>query len=65
VTNRLKVRPTKSALLAARRELVTLVHGHDLLERKRELLTRLVRQRLTHYRELRRSASQAFQDAYH
>lgn len=65
MTNRLKVRPTKSALLAARRELVTLVHGHDLLERKRELLTRLVRQRLIQYREIRRSASQTFHDAYH
>ncbi len=65
MTNRLKVRPTKSTLLALRRQLVTLVHGHDLLERKRELLTSLVRQRLTRYRELRRSAGQALQDAYH
>ncbi len=65
MTSRLKVRPTKSTLLALRRELVTLVHGHDLLERKRELLTRLVRQRLTQYRELRRSIGQAFRDAYH
>lgn len=65
MTSRLKVPPTKSTLLALRRQLVTLVHGHDLLERKRELLTRLVRQRLTRYRELRRSTSQALQDAYH
>ncbi len=65
MTGRLKVRPTKSTLLALRRELVTLRHGHDLLERKRELLTRLVRERLSRYRELRRSASQALQDAYH
>lgn len=65
MTGRLKVRPTKSTLLALRRELVTLTHGHDLLERKRELLTRLVRQRLGQYRELRRSASQALEEAYH
>lgn len=65
MTRRLKVRPTKSTLLALRRELVTLLHGHDLLERKRELLTRLVRARLNQYRELRRSASRALQDAYH
>jgi V/A-type H+-transporting ATPase subunit D len=65
MTSRLKVRPTKSTLLALRRELVTLLHGHDLLERKRELLSRLVRQRLSRYRDLRRSASRALQDAYH
>ena len=33
--------------------------------RKRELLTRLVRQRLSQYRDLRRSAGRAFEDAYH
>ena len=65
MTRLLKVRPTKSTLLGLRRELVTLLHGHDLLERKRELLTRLVRARLSQYRELRRSASRALQDAYH
>lgn len=65
MTSRLNVRPTKSTLLALRRELVTLSHGHDLLERKRELLSRLVRQRLSRYRDLRRSASQALEDAYH
>ena len=65
MTSRLKVRLTKSTLLVLRRELVTLVRGHDLLERKRELLTRLVRQRLSQYRDLRLSASRALQDAYH
>lgn len=65
MTSRLKVRPTKSTLLALRRELVTLLHGHDLLERKRELLTRLVRQRLSQYRDVRRSAGRAFEEAYH
>lgn len=65
MTTRLKVRPTKSTLLDLRREIVTLQQGHDLLERKRELLTRLVRQRLSQYRDLRRSAGRAFEDAYH
>lgn len=61
----LKVRPTKNTLLALRRQLVSLQHGHDLLERKRELLTRLVHQRLKKYRELRQTVSQELQGAYH
>lgn len=65
MTGRLKVRPTKSVLLALRRQLVTLLHGHDLLERKRDLLTRLVRRRLRAYQALRVSASRALQEAYH
>lgn len=65
MTGRLKVRPTKSVLLALRRQLVTLLHGHDLLERKRDLLARLVRQRLRAYQALRVSASRALQEAYH
>jgi V/A-type H+-transporting ATPase subunit D len=62
---RLKVRPTKNTLLSLRRQVVSLQHGHDLLERKRELLTRLVHQRLKKYRELRQSVSQALHGAYH
>jgi V/A-type H+/Na+-transporting ATPase subunit D len=61
----LKVRPTKSTLLSLRRQLAALQHGHDLLERKRELLTRLVHQRLRNYRELRISVRNAFPGAYH
>ena len=63
--DRLKVRPTKNTLLSLKRQLVSLQHGHDLLERKRELLTRLVHQRLKKYRELRRAVSAALRDAYH
>jgi V/A-type H+-transporting ATPase subunit D len=63
--NRLKVRPTKSTLLALRHQIVSLQRGHELLERKRELLTRLVHQRLHNYRELRTTAGIALQDAYH
>ncbi len=62
---RLKVRPTKSTLLSLRRQVVALHHGHDLLERKRELLTRLVHQRLKSYRELRLTVHEALQGAYH
>ncbi len=63
--NRLKVRPTKSTLLSLRRQVVALQHGHDLLERKRELLTRLVHQRLKSYRELRLTVHEALRSAYH
>jgi len=64
VNRRLKVPPTKSTLLALRRQVVVLQQGHDLLERKRELLTRLVYQRLHQYRALRRTVAAALQEAY-
>ena len=63
--NLLKVRPTKSTLLSLRRQVAALQQGHDLLERKRELLTRLVHQRLRNYRELRITVREALPDAYH
>ena len=63
--NLLKVRPTKSTLLSLRRQVAALQHGHDLLERKRELLTRLVHQRLRNYRELRVTVREALPGAYH
>ncbi len=65
MSKRLQVRPTKNTLLALRKQLVSLQHGHDLLERKRELLTRLVHQRLKKYRELRLTVSQALQLTYY
>jgi V/A-type H+-transporting ATPase subunit D len=65
MNKRLKVRPTKNTLLALRRHVVSLQHGHDLLERKRELLTRLVHQRLKKYRELRDTVSQSLRLTYH
>ncbi|MCB1878355.1 MAG: V-type ATP synthase subunit D [Chromatiales bacterium] len=61
---RLKVPPTKSALLAIQRQEQFLVSGYSLLERKRELLTRLVYERLAHYRQLRREAQQVLESAY-
>ena len=61
---RLKAPPTKSALLALKRQAGFLRQGHDMLERKRELLTRLVYERLAEYRALRGTARQSLQDAY-
>ena len=61
----LRVPPTKSTLLSLRRQVAALQDGHDLLERKRELLTRLVHQRLRNYRELRKKVGEALQGAYH
>ena len=61
---RLKVPPTKSNLLRLKRQVAFLVQGHTLLERKKDLLTRLVYERLGHYRKLRKQARQSVQDAY-
>ena len=60
----LKVPPTKSTLLSLRRQVTALQDGHDLLERKRELLTRLVHGRLHSYRELRKQVGEAIKAAY-
>ena len=65
MAKRLKIPPTKSALLALKRQVAFLTQGHDLLERKRELLTRLVYERLAQYRKLRREVRAAFEVAYH
>lgn len=61
---RLKIPPTKSALLELKRRVEFLQEGYSLLERKRELLTRLVYERLSHYRKLRREARGALEAAY-
>lgn len=61
---RLRIPPTKSALLALRRQVGFLEQGHAMLERKRELLTRLVYQRLAHYRRLRAEVRDALTDSY-
>ena len=65
MARRLKIPPTKSALLSLRQQVEFLVEGYNLLERKRELLTRLVYERLEHYRDLRRQARAALKQAYH
>lgn len=61
----LKVAPTKNNLLALKRQALMLEEGHSLLERKRELLTRLVYQRIGNYRSLRKTARDAIREAWH
>jgi V/A-type H+-transporting ATPase subunit D len=62
---RLKAAPTKNTLLNLKRQLQFLEDGHSLLERKRELLTRLVYQRIAEYKEIRDKSHQAVKQAYH
>ncbi|MEJ2619267.1 MAG: V-type ATP synthase subunit D [Candidatus Thiodiazotropha sp.] len=62
---RIKAAPTKNTLLQLKRQLNFLQQGHSLLERKRELLTRLVYQRISEYRQVRDQAHQAVKTAYH
>ncbi|MCW8931651.1 MAG: V-type ATP synthase subunit D [Gammaproteobacteria bacterium] len=61
---RLKVPPTKSTLLDLKKQLTNLEVGYELLERKREILTRLVYQRLKDYRKLRSSVKEVTQQSY-
>jgi V/A-type H+-transporting ATPase subunit D len=60
----IKVPPTKNTLLRLRKQVQFLEEGHDLLERKRELLTRLVYERIGEYRRLRTEAEQALEGAF-
>lgn len=64
MSQRLKIPPTKSALLQLKRQVVFLEKGYTLLERKRELLTRLVYERLKQYRAIRHQVSDALAKAY-
>ena len=61
---RLRTAPTKSALLNLRKQARFLEDGHALLERKRELLTRLVYQHIKEYQALRETAHAALKTAY-
>ena len=60
----IKVPPTKNTLLKLKKQVKFLEEGHDLLERKRELLTRLVYERIGEYRRLRQEAEVAVAEAY-
>ena len=60
----LNVPPTRNSLLALRHQAAFLQQGLELLERKRELLTRLVYQRIDDYRRQRRDTRRAIRDAY-
>ncbi len=64
-TKRLKIPPTKSTLLVLKRKVAFLELGASLLERKKELLTRLVYERLKQYRALRNEAKKALETAYY
>lgn len=65
MTQRLPIPPTRNALLQLRSQLDFLTTGHDLLERKRELLTRMVRDQLGTYRKLREDAADLVDSAYY
>ncbi len=60
----IKVAPTKSNLIRLRKQARFLEEGHALLERKRELLTRLVYERIHAYRDLREQTRRALTQAY-
>ncbi len=60
----IKVPPTKNTLLKLKKQVRFLEDGHDLLERKRELLTRLVYERIGEYRRLRQEATKILAEAY-
>jgi V/A-type H+-transporting ATPase subunit D len=60
----IKVPPTKNTLLKLKKQVTFLEDGHDLLERKRELLTRLVYERIGEYRRLRTQAQEALAGAF-
>lgn len=62
---RLPLPPTKSALLQVRKQARFLEQGQQMLEKKRDLLTRLVYERLAQYRELRAVAARELAQAYH
>lgn len=61
---RLSVPPTKSALLQVGRQVKFLDQGRQMLEKKRDLLTRLVYERLAQYRELRAETARELAEAY-
>lgn len=62
---RIKAPPTKNTLLNLKKQVRFLEDGHALLERKRELLTRLVYQRVGEYRKLRKMTQEAIKHAYY
>jgi V/A-type H+-transporting ATPase subunit D len=64
MSKRLSVPPTKSALLQVGRQVKFLEQGRQMLEKKRDLLTRLVYERLAQYRELRAETVRELADAY-
>ncbi|MCB1754066.1 MAG: V-type ATP synthase subunit D [Gammaproteobacteria bacterium] len=64
MNKRLAVPPTKSALLQVRRQTHFLEQGQEMLEKKRDLLIRLVYEHLAQYRTLRAQAAAELEEAY-
>lgn len=62
--DRLNIPPTKSALLEMQNRVAFLYEGYRLLERKRELLTRLVYEKLAEYKEMKYEAQFSLKTAY-
>ena len=62
--SRLSVPPTKSSLLQVGRQARFLEQGQTMLEKKRDLLTRLVYDRLNQYRQLRAETAAELAEAY-
>ncbi len=62
--SRVRTAPTKSALLNLRKQVRFLEDGHTLLERKRELLTRLVYEHIKEYQARKETAHTALREAY-
>jgi V/A-type H+/Na+-transporting ATPase subunit D len=60
----IKAPPTKNTLIRLKKQVKFLEEGHDLLERKRELLTRLVYSRIGEYRKLRQETHSTLTRAY-
>ena len=60
----IKVPPTKNTLLNLKKQVQFLEEGHALLERKRELLTRLVYERIGEFRKLREETRTALAEGY-
>lgn len=64
MSDRFNIAPTKSNLLELRQRVSFLDEGYQLLERKREMLTRLVYGKLKEYRELRDESHQSLRSSY-
>jgi len=60
----IKAPPTKNTLLNLKKQVRFLEGGHALLERKHELLTRLVYERIGEFRQLREEVQTALAEGY-
>ncbi|MBF0263905.1 MAG: V-type ATP synthase subunit D [Gammaproteobacteria bacterium] len=64
MAKRLNIAPTKSSLLKLKEQLSGMQDGYDLLERKREILTHLVHEKLKQYQQLRQQTRSSLVTAY-